>query len=128
MDEFQNRGQFAFEHAVSAPEAGEAIAESLTAERPNLRLADRLKHIHDHRVDTRDSPTARTIALRGVCSDLMEVEAYVAEALRDAVTATPLTTENIEQSFSPSIDLVIRLARQISQMSQLEIRASGYEG
>ncbi len=123
MDESQNEGPVAVEVAASAAETAEAIAESPAAEQPNLRLADRFKHIDDYRVDTRNCATALTAALQDVGADLMEVEAHMAEAFRDAVQAEPLTIESLEL-YSPPIDLLIRLTKQIAQVSQLGMRSA----
>ncbi len=119
MDEFQNKGQVGFEDGLSASDAGKTIADTLAMERPDVRLVDRLRQIHEHRAGPHDNPNTLTAVLRNVDTDLMEIEAYVAKAIRDAVTVTPMTAENINE-YSASIDLVIRLAKQIAQMTQLE--------
>ena len=126
MDDVQNEGRVPVEPTVSAPETGDANAESLRAERRNSRLNCRLKEIHDHRVDRRDFPTARTAVLRHISADLMDAEAFIAEALRYAMATTPVTLEDLDQ-YTPSIDLTIRLAKQITQTSQFEIRSSRCE-
>jgi hypothetical protein len=123
MEDFRSEDRVGIEAGVSASEAGEALAEALEAN----RLADRLQHINAHRADTHDSPNARTVVLRQVSADLMEIEACVAEALHDAVAATPMTVENMNEYFT-SIDFVIRLAKQVGQATQLEMRSSQREG
>lgn len=105
---------------------GEAAEERPAPREFTSRLADRLRCIDAHRTDGHDNPS-RTAALRAVSADLMEIEVHVTEAIRGAVVITPMTCETIEE-YSPSIDLVLRLAKQISQVSQLEMRSSQLDG
>jgi hypothetical protein len=125
VEESHSSGQLDLENSASGFQAEEVAARTM-AERLRRRVADRLKSINDHRVDTQDSPTARTAALRGICADLMEIEAHIAEALRDSLATTAMMAENIDE-FSPAIDLVLRLSKQITQATQLEMRSAKHE-
>lgn len=120
MNEVQHEGE-----SFVAPAAGtlqaEVSGESRPAERAYASLDCRLGPINDYRVDTSDNPTKHAVALRAVSSDLMDYQAHLAEAIQDAVTDTPLSLMNLPE-YVPSMDLAIRLAKQIAQFSQLEIR------
>jgi len=124
MDEIQHDVHTQREHNGFQP--AEAAEERPAPSEFTSRLADRLKRIDAHRTDGHGNPS-RTAALRAISADLMEIEVHVAEAIRDAVVLTPMTCEAIEE-YSPSIDLVLRLAKQISQVSQLEMRSSQLDG
>jgi len=62
-------------------------------------------------------------AMRGVNCDLMEIEATAAETSRMTMMTTRLAPETISQH-STEIDLITRLVKHITQLTQLEIRVS----
>ena len=60
-------------------------------------------------------------------ADLMEVGLHVGVAVRQFLTTEPATIDGIEAS-SASIDLMIRLSKQITQLSNLEMRLNKSSG
>ena len=65
--------------------------------------------------------------MAGVNSDLLEIELYISEALRRVLATGSMTTDEIETQ-SHSIDLMIRLAKQITQIANLEMRSRKAKG
>ena len=53
-------------------------------------------------IDRRNSPDARVAGLRGHPCDLMEIEAFVADAIRRAMLVAPVTVEGIDEYAGPS--------------------------
>ncbi|HEX3655954.1 MAG TPA: hypothetical protein VHV55_09115 [Pirellulales bacterium] len=96
------------------------------AEPGDCAVDDRLRRIHDLRLEALDHPHPLAACLGGVNSDLMEMELYVRNALRRAIVAGDRTIDDVEQH-SKSFDLLIRLAKQISVVSQLELRSAKRE-
>ncbi len=60
-------------------------------------------------------------ALRGTNSDLLAVEACLGQILQREMLDGMFTMDDVAEA-APAIDLQIRLARQIAQISQLEMR------
>ena len=84
---------------------------------------ERLKRIDNHRASTRQKTHLLTLiaGLRGVNSDLLAVEACIAQILQREILGGMFTMEDLAE-IAPAIDLQIRMAKQIAQFSQLEMR------
>ena len=90
---------------------------------------NRRQRIFDHRVEAQEEPNTMIACLAGVNSDLFDTELVIAETLRQGLTASGGSLETIERHQS-LIDLMLRLSKQIAQVTQLEQRArkDGGEG
>jgi hypothetical protein len=119
MDEIQTEIQMTVEEAATDSSVGESAGQRRT----NSQFAEHLKHIQAHRQDRLDDPDSLTVVLRDALADLMEIEASTADALRGAILICPMSAENIDD-YAPMIDLILRLSKQISQTTQLQMRSS----
>lgn len=82
----------------------------------------RRRRIFDHRVDAQDDPDTMIACLAGVNSDLMDTELVVAEKLRQGLSENGVSLETIERH-AELINLMLRLSKQIAQITQLEHRS-----
>jgi hypothetical protein len=98
------------------PQADELGSETM--------LADRLRRIREYLDSEFCNASSRNAALRSVAADLMELETYLAQLLRDAMRPGTMTLDDVE-AVKPAIDLAVGLAKQISQIAKLEGRSSG---
>ena len=115
----------------------EAVAGSVSEGAPDTtqtlpEMADdtfqkRLERIQDQRTEAQHHPDSRCAGVAGLNADLMEIGLHVGGAVRRFLTAEPATIEGIEVS-SGSIDLMIRLSKQITQICQLEMRLNKSSG
>jgi hypothetical protein len=82
-------------------------------------LAEQLERIRDYRANKFGTSSSRNAALRTISADLMEVEAYLAQAVRDEMDSGPLTVDELD-TVEPAVDMMTRLAKQITQLAKLE--------
>ncbi len=78
--------------------------------------------ILDHRIEAQNEPSTITSCLAGVNSDLLDTELVVAETLRQGLAQNGTSLEAIERH-SELIDMLLRLSKQIAQVTQLEQRS-----
>lgn len=88
----------------------------------DAEYSSRQQRIFDHRVEAQEEPNTMIACLAGVNSDLFDTELIVAETLRQGLSASGGSLETIERH-GPLIDLMLRLSKQITQVTQLEQRA-----
>lgn len=82
----------------------------------------RRQRIFDHRVEAQAETNTIIACLAGVNSDLFDTELIVAETLRQGLAASGGSLEMIERH-GPLIDLMLRLSKHITQITQLEQRS-----
>ena len=82
----------------------------------------RRQRILDHRVDAQDDPDTMIACLAGVNSDLLDTELMVAESLRQGLSENGGSFETIER-YEVHINMMLRLSKQIAQITQLEQRS-----
>ena len=82
----------------------------------------RRQRILDHRVDAQDEPDTMIACLAGVNSDLLDTELMVAESLRQGLSENGGSFETIER-YEVHINMMLRLSKQIAQITQLEQRS-----
>jgi hypothetical protein len=89
----------------------------------------RRQRIFDHRVEAQAEPNTLIACLAGVNSDLLDTELIVAERLREKLAASGGSLEAIER-YRPLMDMMLRLSKQIMQLTQIEQRSrkDGGEG
>lgn len=108
-------------------------AEPVAAQEPpetipfDAAYTSRRQRIFDHRVEAQEEPNTMIACLAGVNSDLFDTELVIAETLRQGLTAGGGSLETIERHQS-LIDLILRLSKQIAQVTQLEQRARKDDG
>jgi hypothetical protein len=110
------RPMMATEESVHSVDA--SMTEPTISEQLDPIFVRRLQQIRDHLQEVVGNPNRLTVCLAGVNSDLMELQLYVGKALREALVTGGFTIEDVEK-YSRLMDLMIRLAKQICQLSQL---------
>jgi hypothetical protein len=83
---------------------------------------DRRRRILDHRAEAQREANTLTACLAGVNSDLFDFQLGVGEALRQVLASGERSLAQIERH-SRSIELMLKLSKQIAQFSQLELQA-----
>jgi hypothetical protein len=78
---------------------------------------------NNHRIASLKHSKTLLAAMGTVTADLLEVQALVALAVRNQLRLTPGSVEEVGK-VTPLIDMQVRLARQIAQLSQIESRES----
>jgi hypothetical protein len=111
---------------TSQPLAEAPVPNQSHSDRAGTDLAQQLNRIHEHRSASHQVPQLLTSVLRGVNADLLDVEACLAHTLRQELLEGEQSIESFVQSY-PAIDTLIRLARQIAQLAQLEMRYTPVE-
>jgi len=114
------------DEAMSGP-ASAGTPDKALPETVDPTFRARLKRIQDHRAEAQDHPDSRYAGVAALNADLMEVGLYVGVAVRRFMTAEPATIDGIETS-SGSIDLMIRLSKQTTQLCNLEMRLNKSSG
>jgi len=100
------------------PPETEAAAQAVIRRQEMQRRLDRVTAYGNASLGKRNPLLA---TLGSVNSGLMRVNLYVEEALVQTLATGPLTIEQI-QKVQPSVDLLLRLTRQIDRLAQLEIK------
>lgn len=102
-----------------------AVPDQSQREHWRSDFEEQLKRIDNHRAATRQKTHLLTLtaALRGLNSDLLVVEACIAQILQRVILGGMFTLQDLAE-VAPAIDLQIRMARQIAQISQLEMRST----
>ena len=103
-----------------------APAENLAVEESSTPPLDpayerRRRRIYEHRVEAQAESHTMIACLAGVNSDLLDCELVIAETLRQAWSASDNPLEAVV-SHEPQLDLLLRLVKQITQVTQLEQR------
>ena len=82
----------------------------------------RRRRIFDHRVEAQNESNTMISCLAGVNSDLLDTELVLAEVLRQGFSEDGGSLETIERH-AELIDLLLRVSKQITQVTQLEQRS-----
>lgn len=104
-----------------SPEATD-VPGSQTSVPIDAAYEHRRRRIFDHRVDAQADPDTMIACLAGVNSDLLDTELIVAENLRQGLSESGGSLETIERH-AGLINLMLRLSKQIAQITQLEHRS-----
>ena len=80
---------------------------------------NRRKRIVEHRIEAQVNPNTTIAFLAGVNSDLLDCELDIAETLRQGL-ATGGNSLDVIERYAGLIDVVVRLSKQIAQITQLE--------
>jgi hypothetical protein len=110
----------------TTPPAEEPTVDSSSAAPAKPAYNPRLQRIHDHRAEAVYNQNSLKACLACVNSDLFEAEMWVGDALRKVRAEGGFTLEEIEK-YARLFDLLIRIAKQTSVLSQLEMRAEKRE-
>ena len=87
----------------------------------------RMQSIANYRQRSLNNPDVLLAVVAGVNGDLIELALQIGEALRQSLAQRAITTESID-SHTSSINLILRASKQVTQLSQLELRASKAAG
>jgi hypothetical protein len=101
------------------PSETDVAAQSAIRRQEMQRRLDRVTAYGNASLSKRNHSLA---TLGSINSGLMRVNLYVEEALVQALATGPLTIEQVHK-VQPSIDLLLRVTRQIDRLSQLEIKS-----
>ncbi len=83
-------------------------------------MVRRLERILEHQAQSQSDPNPMIAVLGGVSADLTQLELYVAGLLLPLL-ATAETIDTVDEQ-TQAINQMIRLAKQIGQFTQLELR------
>jgi hypothetical protein len=85
---------------------------------PGLNLPERLKLVHQYVAKAARNRNAHLGALAGMEADLLSVEAFLARTIERTMASDDPNLEEIER-YVPALDMLVRLAKLISQLAQL---------
>ena len=98
--------------------------ESGTTTTPGIDQAfeRRRQRILDHRLEALENPDTLMACISGVNSDMLDCELKVSEIFRQVIGADGASIDELERH-AGLIDLLLRLSKQVTQLSQLELSA-----
>jgi len=121
-----NGPQQVIDETTTRPEAADTPLadgeEQATAETVDPAYADRRRRICQYRMESLENLNPLNACLAGVNSDLLDFELHLGEVLRQTIASGGASLDDI-QRHSAAIDMLIRLSKQITQISQLPQRS-----
>ncbi len=106
-----------------APQAAEVAPATVEVAKTGSDIEARLKVANDYLSKSLEKQDPLEANLGSVNSGLIRVAVQLDETLRKAIESGPRTLEFMHQ-LEPSIELVLKLARQIGRFADVELRAS----
>ena len=109
--------QEAVEEPRGASEDGQPIAVAI-----DPAYEERRQRIFEYRMDALGDSRPLHACLAGMNSDLLDFQLHVGEILRQTLATDGASLDEIERH-SRSFDLMLRLSKQVAQITQLEMRS-----
>jgi cell division protein ZapA (FtsZ GTPase activity inhibitor) len=103
-----------------------SYGDPLEAEEADEIFDKSIRCFSEHRIQSLSNRNTLMAAIGTVTADLLEVQAFLAKAIRNQMRSEPIMLDELDK-LSPPIDLQIRLTKQISQLAHIEIRGSRNE-
>jgi hypothetical protein len=108
------------------PKTQPAAPSELTRPAELPRLAEQLRCVDEYRDHTHRQANVHVATLGEMTSNLMEIEARFSGVVRQSLTEEELSMDGLE-AYTPSIDQLIRMDKQIAQLTQLQINLKKLE-
>ena len=108
------------------PKTQPAAPSELTRPAELPRLAEQLRGLDEYRDHTHRQVNVHVATLGEMTSNLMEIEARFSGVVRQSLTEEVLSMSDLE-AYTPSIDQLIRMDKQIAQLTQLQINLKKLE-
>jgi hypothetical protein len=107
------------------PQTGNDSPQPAPNDGQMTEIAEQLRCIGEYRKSAHQEPQALLASLSSMTSNFLAIEVRLSCVVRSAMEG-PLTMDDVE-AFSPPVDHLIRLAKQIAQLAQIQMKLSKIE-